>query len=273
MTDRKRSQDNIDWRLTTFDGVRREQLRRWAALSLEQMLMAQEEMSELSQVLAGSPASSRGSMPGAPRGATLETARITPGKKRYTRPGKRLSSVPARIFQIKVTLQHIRRPIWRRFQVAADTKLPRLHRILQVVMGWDNCHLHAFITGDISYGEPDPDFPGGSVSERNVRLEQIAAPGGTLRYEYDFGDSWDHVLKIEKVVTPAPGAKYPVCIAGARACPPEDCGGVWGYQNLVEAINNPAHEEHEELLEWAGEGWDPEHFDLAGINQELKSLS
>src|SRR3989338_4056019 len=110
------------------------------------------------------------------------------------------------IYRIKITLRHVAPPIWRRIEVTADTKLGKLHRILQVVMGWSDSHLHAFRVGRTSYGVPQPELPGDMENERNVRLDQIAAQGDKLIYEYDFGDGWEHTLKVEKIVPADPPA-------------------------------------------------------------------
>ena len=176
------------------------------------------------------------------------------------------------IYQIKVTLQHLRPPVWRRFQVAGDTKLGKLHRVLQNVMGWTDSHLHAFAMGEETYGAPDPDFPTGMHSERNIRLDAIAGEGDTLHYEYDFGDGWEHTLKVEKVLEPEAGARYPRCLAGKRACPPEDCGGPLGYGQLLEIWRDSGHEEHDEVCEWLGEGFDPEAFDSDEVNKWLTKV-
>ena len=176
------------------------------------------------------------------------------------------------IYQLKITLNRISPPIWRRIQVTGDTKLGKLHDILQIVMGWEDDHLHQFVTGNASYGIPDPDFPDNLRSERNVRLDKIAGQGDSLSYEYDFGDGWEHTIKVEKVLAPEKDRHYPVCLDGKRACPPEDCGGPWGYQHLLEVLTNPQDEEHEEMLEWCGEDFDPEAFALVEINKMLRRL-
>ena len=178
----------------------------------------------------------------------------------------------ARIYQIKVTLKWSKPPIWRRLQVRGDTKLGKLHHILQVAFGWTDSHLHAFNANGIDYGEPDPYFPGDMRSERNVRLDKIAQEGDTFRYEYDFGDSWVHEIKAEKVLAPEPGTRYPSCLAGKRACPPEDCGGVPGYERMLGILANPKDEEYEEITELLGEEFDPEAFDLGAVNEELAKL-
>jgi hypothetical protein len=173
------------------------------------------------------------------------------------------------IYQIKVTLKHIRPPIWRRLQVPADIKLGKLHRVLQDVMGWYDSHLHQFRIGREYFGKPDPEFPGEIKNERNVRLDEVAAEGDTVIYEYDFGDGWEHETKIEKVLPAEKNRRYPACLAGKRACPPEDCGGPPGYERLLEVLRDPKHEEHEEMREWIGGDFDPEAFDLDAVNEVL----
>jgi hypothetical protein len=175
------------------------------------------------------------------------------------------------IYQIKITLRYIAPPVWRRIEVPADIKLGKLHRMLQAVMGWTDSHLHAFRIGRLSYGVPDPEFPDDMKNERTMRLDNIAATGDMIIYEYDFGDGWEHELKIEKVLTPEPDMRYPRCTAGKRACPPEDCGGPPGYEHLLEVLRDPKHEEHEEMREWIGRDFDPEEFDLAEVNEMLKN--
>ena len=176
------------------------------------------------------------------------------------------------IYRIKITLRHVAPPIWRRIEVTADTKLGKLHRILQVVMGWSDSHLHAFRVGRTSYGVPQPEFPDDMENERNVRLDQIVAHGEKLIYEYDFGDGWEHELKIEKVFPAESAVRYPRCTGGKRACPPEDCGGPWGYEHLLEVLRDPKHEEHKEIREWVGGDFDPEAFDLGDINRVLREV-
>jgi hypothetical protein len=177
----------------------------------------------------------------------------------------------ANIYQIKITLQNIEPPIWRRIQVPESIPLDELHSILQIVMGWDDYHMHAFRAGKVTYGEPTPYDPGDIEDEYNVPLGSIAHKGDTIIYEYDFGDGWEHELKIEKTLPPELNVNYPHCMEGERACPPEDCGGPWGYNNMLEAINNPQHEEHEEFLEWLHGGYDPEYFNVDEVNEAIVS--
>jgi hypothetical protein len=185
----------------------------------------------------------------------------------------RKAAAPDRVYQLKITLKDSKPPIWRRVEVADDITLARLHRIIQVAMGWTDSHLHLFSLGRTDYGVPHPDDGGETRDERRYKLNQLlTAPKQKLSYEYDFGDSWTHEVLLEQVREPEPGATYPRCITGKRACPPEDCGGVWGYAEFVEAIADPEHPEHDELLEWVGGEFDPAAFDVAAVNAELRGL-
>ena len=185
-------------------------------------------------------------------------------------------ATPGEIYQIKVTLRHSKPPIWRRIQVPGDVNLAKLHHILQAVMGWADYHLHQFIVGGEYYGEPHPDYEvwGPEMrDERRVKLHQIAPEAGLkFVYEYDFGDSWEHELLVEKILPAEPDVDYPRCVKGKRACPPEDVGGVWGYFGFLEAIRDPDNPDHEDMLEWVGGEFDPEFFDLDEINEELKAI-
>jgi hypothetical protein len=177
-----------------------------------------------------------------------------------------------RIFQLKVTLKGSKPPIWRRVQVRADTGLGDLHAILQTVMGWDDSHLHQFIVQGEYYGVPTgDDF--NVMDEDEFTLAQVSGrEKSKMVYEYDFGDGWMHDMVVEKILPPDQGAKLPRCVDGQCACPPEDCGGIWGYYNLLEAVRDPKHPEHEELREWLGEKYDPEAFDLDRINGLLSGV-
>ena len=181
------------------------------------------------------------------------------------------------IYQIKVSLNHIRPPIWRRFLVAGDTTLSDLHDILQIVMGWENSHLHDFIidemiyhnSEDLEFAFNEDEFP----SESHTTLSAvIKREKQRFTYRYDFGDSWEHTLVVEKILPPQQDFRYPICLKGARACPPEDVGGVWGYQYFLDAISDPDHPEHEDYLEWIGGEFDPEAFDLNSVNNLLRRV-
>ncbi len=180
------------------------------------------------------------------------------------------------IYQLKVTLRDSQPAIWRRLRVPSGITLHRLHLILQAVMGWSNDHLYRFEIGTREYAEPHPDNEFYELPFRNskrTKLQQVATKKGiTFLYEYDFGDSWIHELVVEEILEREPGKPNLACLAGERACPPEDCGGIWGYDHLLEAIRDPADKGHEEMKEWLGDDFDPEHFDLGRINSELKRM-
>jgi hypothetical protein len=177
------------------------------------------------------------------------------------------------VYQIKVTLKESKPPIWRRMQVTSETTLARLHRILQRVMGWEGYHLYQFVVGGMAYGDPSMLEEMEGEDARKVTLATLVrGEKSKFLYEYDFGDSWDHELLIEKVLPCDAGKRYPVCLTGKRACPPEDCGGIWGYASFLDAIQHPQHPEHEDMLEWVGGAFDPEAFDLDEVNREIQNL-
>ncbi|MGB7873061.1 MAG: plasmid pRiA4b ORF-3 family protein [Anaerolineales bacterium] len=176
------------------------------------------------------------------------------------------------IYQIKVTLNDSKPPIWRRILVPGNITLYNLHQILQIVMGWEDYHLHMFTIDGQIYSDPEDDEYGDLSIKNETRywLDQLdLREKSKFSYEYDFGDSWDHTILVEKIVPAEKGTKYPVCIKGKRACPPEDVGGVWGYDDFLEAIADSNHPEHNEYLEWVGGEFDPEEFDLDEVNQLL----
>jgi hypothetical protein len=173
------------------------------------------------------------------------------------------------IYQLKITLKHIRPPIWRRIQVKGNTTLGHLHEIIQIAMGWGNDHMHAFHIGMGQYGAPDEEFFSEMEDEGKVTLDNIEAEGDSFIYEYDFGDGWEHSVKVEKILSAEQNVHYPRCLTGKRACPPEDCGGPWGYQHLLDVLSDPKHEEYNEMVEWIGRPIDAEAFDIDGVNAEL----
>jgi len=178
--------------------------------------------------------------------------------------------------QLKITLCRSKPPIWRRIVVPADMTLDQLHLVIQNAMGWLDCHLHQFKAGGRYYGVPEPEFDDYGVEpldEAEYTLADLAPkPKQKFIYEYDFGDSWEHVVLVEKVLPPDPAFKHPVCLAGANRCPPEDCGGIPGYYDLLAILADPNHEEHEQMKEWVGGEWDTSRFDLDEINAGLKRL-
>lgn len=179
------------------------------------------------------------------------------------------------IYQLKITLKCSKPPIWRRVLVRADMPLNRLHMVIQRVMGWTDSHLHQFVIDGVFFAIPNPeiDFGTEGLNEKRYSLAQVA-PHAKKKfvYEYDFGDGWQHEILVEKILPPDPGLKRPICLAGALACPPEDCGGIWGYYNLLEALADPKHRDHAHLSEWIGGEWDAEHFDLGETNAYLQKL-
>jgi hypothetical protein len=175
---------------------------------------------------------------------------------------------------LKLSLRGMSKPpVWRRLLVPADIRLDRLHNVIQTSMGWTDTHLHVFTTAAGDYGIPDPEL--GFRNERNARLGQfLCQPGDRIQYTYDFGDGWEHDLVLEKRLDTNPEAQIPACLAGNGACPPEDCGGPWGYADLKEALADPGHADHADMLDWLGldsaEEFDPAACDLIEINDALQ---
>lgn len=184
--------------------------------------------------------------------------------------------IPLDIYQIKITLMYTTPPIWRRVLVPAGMTMEQLHNVVQAAMGWEHSHLHDFRIGNKRFGEPDPygdDMQPATINERTVRLFSVLGKVGTKAvYTYDFGDSWEHTISVEKVLPPDPEVAYPVCTGGKLHGPPEDCGGIPGYYNLVEILGDPAHDRYEEMLEWLGDGFDPDAFSVDETNRRLQPL-
>jgi hypothetical protein len=151
--------------------------------------------------------------------------------------------------------------------------LRRLHDVIQEAMGWTQSHLYQFQIDGVNFGEPDDEFDMPIRSAKATPLRKIAPqPGAEFFYEYDFGDSWQHQIVVEQILLPEPRVSYPRCVGGQRACPPEDVGGVSGYEEFLRAIRNRRHLEHKAMLEWVGAAFDPEAFDLQGVNERLAHL-
>jgi hypothetical protein len=180
----------------------------------------------------------------------------------------------ASVYQLKITLLDSKPPIWRRMLVTSDTTLHKLHGIIQETMGWTNSHLHQFILNEEYYSQPEFGLAEEGFEVKNEKSAKLGRLNlieeSRFIYEYDFGDSWHHEIVVEKLLQPDAKMTYPVCIAGKRACPPEDCGGVWGYENFLDAIRRKSHPEHEETLTWIGGTFDSEAFDLNRVNQALR---
>lgn len=175
-------------------------------------------------------------------------------------------------YQLKVTLRGTRPPIWRRLEVASDLTLEGLHDALQGAMGWNDSHLHAFVADGVEYGRPDPEWATGVRDESRVTLARVLrAPKDRLVYQYDFGDDWQHVVVLEKVLPfDAERHRAPLVTAGRRACPPEDCGGVYGFYRMLAVLRDENAPEHEAMREWVGDDFDPDDFDVAVVNRYLR---
>lgn len=196
-------------------------------------------------------------------------------KSRTTKPNARTTRSRT-VHKVKVALRDARPPVWRRLEVPSGITLRELHDVIQAAFGWEDYHMWAFDSGPDRYGVADREL--GIRSAASKRLDQVASrTGGRLSYTYDFGDDWEHDILIEDVTDPEPGTAYPRCLTGRRACPPEDCGGMWGYGYLIEILADPHHEEHEDRLEWLGlnsaDQFDPAAFDAAQVNSALSAYA
>jgi len=163
------------------------------------------------------------------------------------------------IARLKITLDDVKPKVQRQVEVPLTIRLDRLHLVLQAAMGWTNSHLYEIRARDVGWGIPDPDFGDGPLDARKARLIDVLEDIGmkTLKYLYDFGDGWEHTVKIERITDAVSGLSYPLLISATGRCPPEDVGGPWGYSEMLEALADPEHERHAEMLEWLGEPFDP----------------
>ena len=183
-------------------------------------------------------------------------------------------SAKTKIFELEIVLSEVEPLVRRRVQVPGEVDLAVLHEVVQSAMGWTNSHLHEFEIAGRRYGIPDPDEGDLEIiDEASGKLFHLVEQGDRFAYLYDFGDDWAHHLSVEKVVAAEPGVRYPRCVAGQGACPPEDVGGPWGYEEFQAALTDPSHPEHDERLEWAGGTFDPHHFDLEEADQGLERLA
>jgi hypothetical protein len=180
------------------------------------------------------------------------------------------------VLQLHIELEETTPQIWRRVQVPASVTMRQLHAVVQAAMGWTNSHLHMFTHGGTRYGHAEPELM--LTDDTTTTLRDLAmGEGDTLAYEYDFGDGWDHTIRVEKILAADPHVRYPVCVGGERKCPPEDCGGTWGYQDLLATLADPEHEEHEHMRSWLGlepdHDFDPDRFNLDEANRRLRAAS
>jgi pRiA4b ORF-3-like protein len=181
----------------------------------------------------------------------------------------------AAIARLKITLDDMEPAVIRRVETSFDIRLDRLHLLIQAAMGWTNSHLYEIRVGDVGWGIPDPGWPDGPLDARKARLADVIEDVGTrtLRYIYDFGDGWEHTIKIDRLGDPAPGVACPRLIEASGRCPPEDVGGPWGYGELLEAIADPKHERHAEFKEWIADDFDPHVVDAKWLAGEVAALA
>lgn len=179
------------------------------------------------------------------------------------------------IAHLKITLDEVKPPVLRRIEVPLTIRLDRLHLALQAAMGWTNSHLYEIRARDVRWGVPDLDWGDGPLDARKTRLVDVLEETGakTLKYLYDFGDGWEHTIKIERIAKAVPGLAYPRLTEARGCCPPEDVGGPWGYTDFLEAITDPKHERHAELTEWIGSSFDPNAAETEEHAQALAALA
>jgi hypothetical protein len=179
------------------------------------------------------------------------------------------------IAHLKITLDDVKPAVLRRIEVPFDIRLDRLHLAIQAAMGWTNSHLYEIRVGDVGWGVPDAGWSDGPRDARKARLNDVLEDVGTktLHYIYDFGDGWDHTIKVERLTEPSPNVIYPLLIDAAGRCPPEDIGGPWSYVELLDARSDPKHERHPECEEWFADGFDPEIVDTKWLNEEVAALA
>ncbi len=178
-----------------------------------------------------------------------------------------------RTFQLKITLNQSKPPIWRRVIVPENITLSALHKVIQLAMGWEDAHLHEFMLGGQSYGKPDYEWDNEMMDEAKFRINQLLTKEkDKLLYVYDFGDDWLHTVLLEKIISDTPAPVRPLGLAGKRACPPEDCGGLYGYYEMLDVMQDKQHAEYDEIMEWLGEDFNPAEFELDEVNARLSIL-
>lgn len=174
---------------------------------------------------------------------------------------------------LRIELRNIRPVIHRTIVVPCGITLSRLHMTLLRAMGWNGGHLHEFVINGVRYGEPDPEYPEpGLKNERRLRLDKVLEGATRFEYVYDFGDHWAHEVRVVEEAISSGALDSPWCLEGANACPPEDVGGAPGYLHFLQAIADPTHPEHDEMLRWHGKRFDPAAFDLQEVNQRLRRV-
>lgn len=183
----------------------------------------------------------------------------------------------AMIARLKVVLDDVEPAVIRRLDVPLALRLDRLHRVLQTALGWTDSHLYEFRFRDVGFGIPDPDWSlgDGPLDARKATLRAAIEDSGakSFKYLYDFGDGWEHSIKIEKIAAATPGMTYPFLLQATGRCPPEDIGGPPGYEEFLQACADPDHEGHDDALAWAGGTFDPETVDTAAVDAALNVLA
>jgi len=185
-----------------------------------------------------------------------------------------------KVVQLKISLKNSTPPIWRRVLVKSSISFYELHYTIQIAMGWGNYHLFEFKIGDYRIGIIDEDFedPESATSKiivaNEITLDEVISKGDFkyFSYEYDFGDGWMHSIIVEKTLPLEQDKYYPVCIKGKLNCPPEDCGGLYGYYNLLEIISNKKHPDYGDMVEWMGGRFDPTEFEVEDVNEDLEDI-
>jgi len=183
------------------------------------------------------------------------------------------------IYQVQIVLKGSEPKIWRRVLIPSNLLLSDFHFIIQIVMGWTNSHLHQFIKNKIYYSVefPDDDFLDDNYTidynKKKTRISDLLTKvKEKIIYEYDFGDCWEHHILLEQILPMDSKISCPVCVEGKMKCPPEDCGGIWGYAEMLEILKQPTHKEYEGYLEWLGDDFVPEYFDKNEVNKILKGM-
>jgi Plasmid pRiA4b ORF-3-like protein len=179
------------------------------------------------------------------------------------------------IARLKITLDDVEPTVLRRIEVPLAIRLDRLHLTIQAAMGWTNSHLYELRARDVGWGVPDPDWGDGPLDASKAKLVDVLEDVGvkTLRYLYDFGDGWEHTIKIERLIDSEPGVIYPRLIEATGRCPPEDVGGPWGYAELLAAIDDPKHERHADLSDWLEGNFDPKVANVDSRTQDVEALA
>lgn len=175
------------------------------------------------------------------------------------------------VFELRVTLRGVKPAIWRSLRVPGELTLGELHPVLQTAFGWNDSHLHDFTVGEVRFGMTDVDDEFFSVDEHAAPLGAVATTDSTFLYRYDFGDDWEHEVKVENVEENGDDAL--LCTGGERACPPEDCGGPPGYASLLKVLANPSHPDFADTKRWVGRGFDAEKFSVTAVNKKLATLT